>query len=537
MRYKNSINKISFSLDNLDISEYDHIRFLITLTTLSSEYTIYKMYLGSTEEKYSILLDNIETMKNEITKILPETTIMHNKYVNKNGAHIEHTGYDVYRYDIHDYLKIIIYSCITDAAGWCFYDKNNNFISGIDSNTLYNNDGRQHMGKHIVDVPVGAYYLDLSNNINNNNVYCKYFIVDAYNFINELTKKEIKESMLLSLNNRVKELSIENKKYVNKNGKMLDHNDYNVYTFDVSKFLKIIIYSCIADAAGWCFYDKNNNFISGNDSINYYNDRLLHAEELTLDVPDNAYYLKVTNHTSNDTVYCEYSIDGRVAKIESGIDSNNILANSGSIYGLKSFIAVGDSWTVSLSYVDTQGYNVKSWAQILGDRINAECNIVARGGRDTKGLIDNSTDFNKIQIDTSQFAILFLGTNDINHNNTIGSISDFEKDDVQSFFAYYSRIIKALLKNHKFVFCLTLPYQAHNNDKRIEINAAIKAIADKYDKVFVLNVDKYNNLIEHYGYGHLSSVGYAVFSKIVEKCICDVMDTEDFFSIESNLTD
>ena len=62
IRKANAVIDISLDL-NINVEAFDYIEFIINPDTKNTDFTFYKMFLGSKKEKYSILLDIIENSK------------------------------------------------------------------------------------------------------------------------------------------------------------------------------------------------------------------------------------------------------------------------------------------------------------------------------------------------------------------------------------------------------------------------------------------------------------------------------------------
>ena len=198
-----------------------------------------------------------------------------------------------------------------------------------------------------------------------------------------------------------------------------------------------------------------------------------------------------------------------------------------SYLGLLDFTAVGDSLTVGLSYPDGSPYAVGSWAKVMALKMGVECAVYARGGRNTKEFID-SEHYSLAIGEYRQFAVMFFGVNDVIEEMPLGSVDDIGSNN-NTFYANYSKIIRDLLVNHKFVFCLNIPRAFLNRDARTEFNRAIADICSYYDKAFMCDVARYNDTFKVYSNGHLSSVGYACFARCVATAICDTMRANSYF--------
>ena len=199
---------------------------------------------------------------------------------------------------------------------------------------------------------------------------------------------------------------------------------------------------------------------------------------------------------------------------------------------LGNFLAVGDSWTVSLAYPTAgegqNGITVKSWAEHFAEMSGSECIIIARGGRTTKAFIDTgvSGDYGEAVADTSDYAILYLGINDI---TAITATSPTET--IEQFTTYYTQIVNDLLTNHNFVFCLNIPKAGHTSSGRGAVNAAIASVCESINNAYLVDLTNVPDTITPLSAnGHLSSVGYTAFAEMVAEGISKAMASNSYFA-------
>nr|DAH74540.1 MAG TPA: hydrolase [Bacteriophage sp.] len=196
--------------------------------------------------------------------------------------------------------------------------------------------------------------------------------------------------------------------------------------------------------------------------------------------------------------------------------------------GLGNFTACGDSITASLAYPTSEAVQVQSWAKILAKLNGTSCNVFAQGGIDTKGYLESNL-YTEAVADKAQFAILFLGINDINNSIPVGVSSDIGTTK-NTYYANYSKIINGLLTNHKFVFCITLP-TALQHSVTLYNNAIIDICNNHIDKAFYADITQYSDALEQFGHGHLSSVGYGELAGAIQNAIGNAMAANSYFKI------
>ena len=180
--------------------------------------------------------------------------------------------------------------------------------------------------------------------------------------------------------------------------------------------------------------------------------------------------------------------------------------------GLGSFVACGDSLTVSYAYRNETDYvQVKSWAQYLADSMGSEAVVKAQGGITSGGFLSSAL-MTQAEADHSDFAIVYLGTNDANQQ-----ISE------TTFTTNYTNIVNRLLTNHKVVFCISL-CPATSPSTRDTYNAAIKTICENITGAFYVDMTMLNNQFAGFvRSGHLNSLGYSAFANAVAQAISMVI--------------
>lgn len=143
--------------------------------------------------------------------------------------------------------------------------------------------------------------------------------------LNEKTSRETAVSELKNdLGNEIAEISIDNNKYILSNGNIVENEEWwDIHNFDVSNIKKIRVCVNITSEKGWVFYDSNNNVISGSDSENYYHDSDVHYGYITLNVPNNASKLSISNYRYQNTnkVFCSFVIYDEIKKISEDTNS------------------------------------------------------------------------------------------------------------------------------------------------------------------------------------------------------------------------
>ena len=212
------------------------------------------------------------------------------------------------------------------------------------------------------------------------------------------------------------------------------------------------------------------------------------------------------------------------ANIEDVPDMQNIVVNT-AYKGLGDFLACGDSITKSLSYpISGVSKTVKSWATSFAEMVGSSETIIAKGGWSTVDFLA-SDEYASAVADTSQFAFVFLGINDIN-----------ESVSIETFSTNYTTIVNALLTNHKFVFCINLPASLQPSAQRSSFNEEIATICDSITKAFLVDITgSTNRLNEFKNYGHLSSIGYGVLAGEIATAVNIAMASNNYFDAQIDI--
>ena len=197
--------------------------------------------------------------------------------------------------------------------------------------------------------------------------------------------------------------------------------------------------------------------------------------------------------------------------------------------GLGNFTVCGDSLSVSLVYPNGIATESKSWGKYFANDIFKTCNVFAQGGITSIGYKESDLLLNAVA-DTSDFAFIYLGTNDSNENTDIGTSDDIGTN-TNSFYGAYSYIINQLLTTHKFVFCITISESTQHKANRNDYNKAIKTICDSIDRAFLVDIEDYNSILSPYVYyGHYTPIGYANFAGVIEQACSKTMCENIWFS-------
>lgn len=150
----------------------------------------------------------------------------------------------------------------------------------------------------------------------------------------------------------------------------------------------------------------------------------------------------------------------------------------------ESFSVIGDSFAtgaITADGVSDSYYNI-SWVSILERMTGTTSYNFSRGGLSSKTwLTDQSKGLPEmLRSPATNLYLIALGINDRNQNTPVGTISDIESDNIDSFYSYYGRIIRAV-KEHspKAIIMLTTP--ARFGERYDQYSTAIVRIGAYYN--------------------------------------------------------
>lgn len=198
---------------------------------------------------------------------------------------------------------------------------------------------------------------------------------------------------------------------------------------------------------------------------------------------------------------------------------------------------IGDSlMSGELAYIPSDGEAVYkdcyefSWGQRLSALINGIATNYSSGGLTTRtwinsyinsqGIGHSNDDKSRKFVETKfQAYINGLGTNDTNQSLPIGTIDDIDFEDynnnADTFYGNYAKILqKAREVSPKcFLFCLTIPTIWQGAAETNGYNDAIRNIAAKLDKCYIIDLYKYlpshSYITTNYmNRGHMNTQGY-----------------------------
>lgn len=133
------------------------------------------------------------------------------------------------------------------------------------------------------------------------------------------------------------------------------------------------------------------------------------------------------------------------------INGNKIDANDNSLVSIsmiESLGIVGDSYASGEIYNESSkkliDYYQLSWGKILGRMCGINVNVYSAGGLTSKTWLTDSNGLIKLNnTNPDNLYFIALGINDAN-NLALGSKNDIESDSTDTFYSYYSRVIRAI---------------------------------------------------------------------------------------------
>lgn len=171
-----------------------------------------------------------------------------------------------------------------------------------------------------------------------------------------------------------------------------------------------------------------------------------------------------------------------------------------------------------------------SWGQRLSALIRGVATNFSSGGLkvvdwlhayvDSKSTGHSNDEVERKFIDTKfQAYVNGLGTNDVNQSSLIGTIEDIDLDNynnnADTFYGNYAKILQKAreVSPKSYLFCLTIPSIWQGAAETKGYNTAIRNIATKFDKCYIIDLYKYlpshSYIATNYmNRGHMNTQGY-----------------------------
>ena len=198
---------------------------------------------------------------------------------------------------------------------------------------------------------------------------------------------------------------------------------------------------------------------------------------------------------------------------------------------------IGDSlMSGEMAYLPSNGEAVYkdcyefSWGQRLSALIRGVATNFSSGGLkvvdwlhayvDSKSTGHSNDEVERKFIDTKfQAYVNGLGTNDVNQSSLIGTIEDIDLDNynnnADTFYGNYAKILQKAreVSPKSYLFCLTIPSIWQGAAETKGYNTAIRNIATKFDKCYIIDLYKYlpshSYIATNYmNRGHMNTQGY-----------------------------
>lgn len=299
-------------------------------------------------------------------------------------------------------------------------------------------------------------------------------------------------------------------------------------------------------SAGSAFYDINGDFMQGVSLSGNFGD------EITIQIPDGAYYFATTYRYNPRTQTPAYPALGTTITTESLKQGAFTDAQEKALYNLVSGIAtdnplssiirdggytalfhkigcIGDSLASGEMYYTESGslhgidmYDF-SWGQCMAREIGITAYNFSVGGLNAETWYQryaDDTDFTTTNVCSAY--IIGLGVNDVAYADYgVGTSADINLSDktqnADSFYGHYGKIIQRIkeVQPKAKIFCITLPRVTTNNTPYSE---AIRDMAEIFSNVYIIDLAEYASAIYlnlpsamWFG-GHMTALGYQMAS-------------------------
>lgn len=403
-----------------------------------------------------------------------------------------------------------------DARGLAYYDKNKNFISGVQYPS---------QSTSITNIaPLNARYFRFT--------YYKTLtpIITILHKTEKILNEVFNPYMFNNYEYDITDYLIKNNRgYIrNDNGAVAIYSNLNIYYtnyFPVKKNIKIQIKNAgnYTDKRGLAFYDENLTYISGEQYP---------SNDFEVYVPENAKYVAFTiNHNYLDTT--KIILKGKLEDVTSVVNNKNDVPvinptkyKGDSAKTFNKLLAIGDSLTAGVfnhndsgttEYTTIQEYSYPAQIQkttgIIVDNLG-------QGGLTTKQWFEQ-----KARDITSghDFCIINLGANDTKANNvTTSEVDTYLRNIISS--------VKSLNPKIKIFIATLLPnYYFRNETWYQTFRYTIKNIADTIDDCYYLDMTLFSSCIDDsvYSNGHLTALGYKKESEELLNYISYIIDNNE----------
>ena len=409
------------------------------------------------------------------------------------------------------YDKVIYRAIIStpDSRGLAFYDSNGDFISGV----------RMIEHSQEIDIPENAVTMKASVTTNED-VELIGTVVNISQAIIDMKKDSISATP--------KERNITYDAYIKYNsGYTVSYNGFKYVTVNVSSlsYLKYEYVTSTLDNRGLAFYDENDNYIIGYQTI---------GKSQTIQVPENATICRATVSNVNQL----YAYDVSVYDILS-LSSTSVSSAPGNISLLSAYsniTCIGDSLTYSQVY--TSNTNSRQayvpYPKVVEKITGTSVSMPARAGATA---ISWWNEFNSQIIEKpNQLFIIYLGTN----AGFTDTLSEDAPESASSYSDYadtntgvYAKIIsKAKSVGGKVILVKCFATSGTGDSNLLNTNKVIEEAGERFGCAVIDSIRHSDNKYHMWPNGqsvngvHYNDLGYAAFAQTLLKRISELSDTE-----------
>lgn len=251
----------------------------------------------------------------------------------------------------------------------------------------------------------------------------------------------------------------------------------------------------------------------------------------------------LVNNTKNQLS----SLDSRVTILENA--TTETLPKSSKIFMRVG--CIGDSYTSGWIRDNTHKDNPNySWCKYMKQLTGNEYTNFGESGSSTKSWMTGTLGkLSQVQAQGNkcQAYIIGLMINDQNsgavHYVQLGTSSDIGTDN-DSYYAYYYKLINAILEVNPdaFIFCNTCPKTGGNFNGYNQAVVDIVAYCQNENKnVYLVDLRNYNwtntTFVNDALNGHYTAIGYEYMAEILNKALCDVINSNALDFQDVNLID
>lgn len=517
--------------ETLTLDTSNEINYICVYT--GGRTSVVKLYSTNEIENNTInntkKIDDVVYKTNTLATIISDISIPfelidNGGYINfNNGNFTEANSYKstdyIYCKSLNNISFLLAYK---DSAGIAFYNKNQEYISGISKTS------EENLGDIVKkSIPSAAYYFRICFQT----IFCQIFFICSSFYPSETSIKQYDETQ------RTYNIGELQEGYINfVNGNFIEASSYSSTDFIklIGKKIKYSIY--FKDSAGIAFYDKNESYVTG---YNNPSGTDAYGTIVEITIPNNAVYVRycgIKQYVSYFILQCsdESSFIDFLTRFESEISPSGVnpcfYKDSCGCRTFKKILCIGDSLTSgTFEYRDGDTKNTYFEDAALGYPTFLKC-LTGRdttnkgsGGQTTKSwwLMHENDD-----LSGHDACIIALGRNDYSTGREATQEERYE---------YMGYIInKVRTENPQIKVFVATMLNYYTGSDADAVNEDMRGIAET-NNCYLVDISAYGKLtMSNNAFSHLTAVGYETVANYYFNYISYIMaqNPTDFKNIQ-----